>query len=242
MSCFNTADHSHVHYVLLDIEGTISDINFVKNVLFPYSAKKLESFVKENLDDPIVKKATDDIGEPTIEMCIKRLLTWIQEDNKHPSLKTLQGMIWRAGFESNEFQSHLYEDVLPRLKYWNDNGIKMGIYSSGSIEAQKLFLKHTIYGDILFLFSNHFDLSTGPKKQMQSYQSISKQLNRELVSNPNIEPNIDSILETKQILFLSDVEAELDAAREANFLTGQIVREGTVASTRHKHFQTLYEV
>ncbi len=199
-------------YILLDIEGTLSDIHFVKNILFPFSAKQMNTYVTENTQE--LQPILNEVPGQKIEDKIQQLQTWIQEDVKINPLKQLQGLIWKKGFESGEFKSPLYEDVLPSLQAWRQKGLSLGIYSSGSVSAQKLFFKHTEQGDLLSLFQNHFDLEVGSKKEAESYQKICSLIK----------------LEPADVLFLSDIEAELLAAQKAGLKALQVVRSGTEAS------------
>ncbi|MEQ9667210.1 acireductone synthase [Coleofasciculus sp. G2-EDA-02] len=210
----------NIKYILLDIEGTTSDIQFVHKVMFPYSRERLEQFVltHKNLEEVVeainltqqtVKAETgQDID---LEGAIATLLEWIDGDRKHPALKSIQGLIWQEGFETGAFNAHLYPDVKPKLEEWTRSGLKLGIYSSGSIATQKMFFSHTVEGDLTPLLSNYFDLTTGSKKEAISYEQISDVL--------GLAPN--------KIVFFSDVPAELVAAREKGLRVVHVKREGT---------------
>jgi enolase-phosphatase E1 len=204
-------DCSSLRYILLDIEGTCSDIHFVKEVLFPYSARELRNFLSENRHTPKVVEALRGLSAQDLEGATIELQRMIREDVKHPSLKSLQGMIWKKGFESGEFKSPLYPDVEPALKKWRAQGLRLGIYSSGSVAAQKLFWKHTELGDFTNYFGDHFDLEIGGKKEPASYQKIAQ--------STGCTP--------QQILFLSDLPDEIRAALAAGLRALQIVRPGT---------------
>lgn len=212
----------NIKYILLDIEGTVSSIDFVKKTLFPYARKHLASFVKEN--PGLAEKALEETKQTMIEEKsavtseIDQLLAWIDEDRKHPALKSLQGMIWKRGFEEKSFSAPLYADVLPAWQVWRERGCQLGIYSSGSVAAQKLFFAHTEEGDLSAYISNHFDLEIGSKKESSSYIEILK-----VIEHP-----------ASEVLFLSDIEAELQASHEAGLLSIQVVREGTEASKLFK--------
>jgi enolase-phosphatase E1 len=140
----------------------------------------------------------------------KEVLRLMDQDIKSTGLKHLQGLIWEAGFASGELRAHVYDDVPPALKAWNAAGRDVRIYSSGSIQAQKLFFGHTIAGDFLPLLKGHYDTTTGPKKEPASYRAIAA-----LYGLPSSE-----------ILFLSDIVAELDAACSAGMRTALVVRPG----------------
>lgn len=215
-----------ITYILSDIEGTTTPITFVHDVLFPYSHERLARFVKENGTNPDVTKAIADTkatirAEDKIEInddeAVQTLLGWIASDRKHPALKLLQGLIWDEGYSTGAYTSEVYPDVIPSIKSWIAAGKKVGIYSSGSVQAQKLLFGHTPEGDINPLLSNYFDTAVGGKKEPQSYKKITQQL----------------ALQSTQILFLSDIEAELAAANEAGMQTCQLVRAGTKASTTY---------
>ena len=199
--------------LLTDIEGTTSSISFVKDVLFPYARRALPGFVRARRDDPEVRRWLDaaamDIGGVASDNCIVDILQqWIDEDRKHTALKALQGMIWKAGYEHGEFTAHVYPDAAAALRRWHAAGIPLYVYSSGSVGAQKLFFRFSDDGDLGALFDGHFDTEVGGKREAQSYRRIA-----------------DSIgFAPADILFLSDVVEELDAAREAGMETCLIDR------------------
>ncbi|WP_303673451.1 acireductone synthase [Vampirovibrio chlorellavorus] len=226
---------SPVRFVLLDIEGTTTDIHFVHQVLFPYSAQRLPEFVKQHAHDPLVREAFQSVRETISQEegrtldeagCLQTLLDWIATDRKHTALKQLQGMIWKTGFEQGDYRGHVYDDVLRALQNWTLKGIELGIYSSGSVQAQKLLFSYSEAGDLTRYFSRYFDTRVGAKRDVESYRRIVTELN----------------LPPMEVLFLSDVETELDAARLAGLLAKQIVREGTTPSDRHAHFKDLLAV
>ncbi len=130
---------------------------------------------------------------------IEVMLRYIEEDQKITPLKTLQGLIWEAGYKSGELVGHIYEDAVRGLKRWKDHGIDLYVYSSGSIAAQKLIFGHTEFGDLTPIFSGYFDTTTGGKKDTESYEAIAKEIN----------------LPVSEILFLSDSTEEISAAAAA---------------------------
>ena len=141
----------------------------------------------------------------------------IDHDRKLAGLKALQGMIWEEGSRQREFAPKLYGDVLPAFTQWRACGIRLGMYSSGSEQAQRLLFAHTNAGDVTSLLEHFFDTSVGEKKTAPSYRTISEQIG----------------LPPQHILFLSDAERGLDAAASAGFRTAHIVRPGTNASACH---------
>ena len=215
-----------IHVILTDIEGTTSSIEFVHQVLFPYSAKVLPEFLAQNATNPAVQPWLAHISAETGAVGFKalndQLQTWITEDLKHPALKALQGMIWQKGYETRQYQAHVYPDVAPALQAWQQQGKLIYVYSSGSVAAQKLFFKYSDAGDLSARFSGYFDTGSGPKRDAGSYSHIARCIGR--------LPG--------EILFLSDIEAELDAAAAASIATIQLVRPGTTASSRHRTVQS----
>lgn len=152
---------------------------------------------------------------------IEQLLSWIDEDRKITPLKALQGMIWEDGYRRGDFFGHVYADAVRKLREWQAQGIDLYVFSSGSVYAQKLLFAHTEFGNLVPLFSGFFDTRIGAKQESKSYRAIARQLN---VPPPTI-------------LFLSDTETELDAARLAGFLTCQLVRDGYLSSPETAHSQ-----
>jgi enolase-phosphatase E1 len=195
--------------ILTDIEGTTSSISFVKDVLFPYARAKLPAFVREHGQEPEVRRWLDAVAvEIAASACqdaviVETLQGWIDADRKHTALKALQGMVWQAGYRDGDFTAPLYPDVAPALRAWHAAGHPLAVYSSGSVPAQRLLFAHTDAGDLAPLFSGFFDTEMGGKRDAASYRAIATKLAR--------QPG--------DILFLSDVVAELDAAREAGLRT-----------------------
>lgn len=201
--------------IITDIEGTTSSISFVKEVLFPYAAKALPDFVRANRQNAEVQaqlhataRESGMAGSDT-EALIAQLLQWLRDDKKITPLKALQGMIWQYGYEQGAYKAHVYPDAVAQLKQWHQQGLKLYVYSSGSIHAQKLFFKYSEAGDLTSLFSDYFDTTTGPKQETLSYQAIAKAIG----------------LPAGEFLFLSDIEGELNAAKQAGFQTCWLVRE-----------------
>ena len=207
--------------IVLDIEGTIAPISFVRDVLLPYARVHLAEYLDRHGADPDVATEIAAVQRlaPGTDVA-GALLGWMDQDLKLPPLKAIQGMIWRAGYDAGELRGELYPDVAPCLKDWHSQGIKLYIYSSGSVAAQQLLLAHTGAGDLRPLIQGYFDTLIGPKREPASYRAIAARIGGA----------------PAEILFLSDTEAELDAAQAAGWRTVQLLREadGTVASTRHQ--------
>ena len=215
-----------VQYILMDIEGTLISVAFVREVLFPFARHRLAPFLKERRHDPNVLQwatACQDVIEretgtrPAHEELSVALTGWIDQDRKVAGLKALQGMIWDEGYRQGDFVPQLYDDVLPVLTQWRMRGIRLGIYSSGSEQAQRLLFTYTNVGDVTSLFEHFFDTTVGEKKTSSSYRKICEQISQ---APPDV-------------LFLSDAELELDAAASIGLRTAHIVRPGTDASARH---------
>jgi len=203
-----------IRVIVTDIEGTTSSLSFVKDVLFPYARERMGDYIRRHAGEShivsLISEVSSEAGEQLdLEGAIKKLEQWIDEDKKITVLKTLQGLLWESGYQQGDFQGHIYDDAKQQLEHWHDQGIKLYVYSSGSVHAQKMLFGYTAYGDLNHLFSGYFDTHIGAKIEAQSYRNIL----REIDINPG------------ECLFLSDIEAELDAAREAGLRTYWLVRE-----------------
>lgn len=208
---------ARVQQILLDIEGTTSSIRFVTDVMFPYAREHLRRYLQRAWGTDELQAA---LGELARDLGKSSSSEWLgthpepgeaqnaivdavhqlmDRDAKVTGLKELQGLIWRDGFEEGKLIAHLYPDVVPALKSWLGTGRRIWIYSSGSVGAQKLFFGHSVFGNLLPYFSGHFDTTLGGKKDVESYRRI---LGRIGCSGPDL-------------LFISDVASELQAARQA---------------------------
>lgn len=202
-----------IRAILTDIEGTTSSISFVKDVLFPYARRALPGFVAARGREPAVRKwldavATENGGLCQDEMIVEVLQGWIDEDRKHTALKALQGMVWADGYKGADFTAHIYPDAAAALRAWHAAGLPLYVYSSGSVPAQRLFFGHSDDGDLTGLISGWFDTEIGGKREAASYARIAEAIG----------------LPPGEILFLSDVVEESDAAREAGLATVLIDR------------------
>jgi len=210
--------------ILTDIEGTTTSLSFVKEVLFPYARAHIANYVREHAHVPEVAAqrqwVSAEVGrELSIEACITQLCQWIDEDKKITSLKALQGMVWQAGYQNGDYTGHLYEDAYEYLKKWHEAGIKLYVFSSGSVYAQKLLFAHTQFGDLTSWFSGYFDTNVGDKRSSESYRSIAHQI----------------ACPAQEMVFLSDIQEELDAAKQATMQTYWLVREGQISpNARHQ--------
>jgi enolase-phosphatase E1 len=203
--------------VVLDIEGTVSPLSAVHDVLFPYARERIESWVREDRPGtPAVTAGVRDVlGEQAgPDEVVAALLGWHDENAKHSPLKTLHGLIWEQGFLAGELAGEVYPDVPPALAGWQRRGTPCWIYSSGSVLAQRLWFSRTGHGDLTGHLAGHFDtVNGGPKREPASYRRIAAAIG---------EPG-------PGILFLSDSRAELDAARAAGWRAVGVRRPGTTA-------------
>lgn len=202
--------------ILTDIEGTTSSVSFVFEVLFPYARAHLPDFVRAHAEEAEVAaqlaavRAESCEPDADLERVIAILLDWIAADRKATPLKALQGMIWQQGYQSGQIKGHVYPDAVEALQRWKAEGYALYVYSSGSIQAQKLIFGYAEAGDLTPLFSGYFDTTSGGKREMASYQRIAAAIG----------------LSAEEILFLSDVKEELDAAQQAGMQTVGLAREG----------------
>ena len=214
-----------IRAILTDIEGTTSSISFVKDVLFPYARERLPAFVVTHADKPEVQhwlqEAAREEGlvSASEQEIIEMLIGWIDIDRKSTALKALQGMIWADGYGEANFRGHIYADAARCLQKWSASGLSLYVYSSGSRQAQKLLFRNSEAGDLTPVFSGYFDTETGPKRDSASYARIAEAI----------------ALAPAEILFLSDVVEELDAARTAGMRTILLARgaDGCPATSAH---------
>jgi enolase-phosphatase E1 len=204
--------------VLTDIEGTTTSIAFVYDVLFPYAAARLERICGQPDPGPELREALAQLrAEHAQEAAADPppfgapYARWLMErDRKSTGLKLLQGLIWDEGYAQGEIRGHVYPDVPPALKAWHEQGRRLRVFSSGSVHAQKLIFGHTDHGDLTSYFEGFHDTRTGPKQDPAAYTAIAAAF----------------ALPPGEILFLSDVTPELDAASQAGYRTGLLVRPG----------------
>lgn len=212
--------------IVTDIEGTTSSLSFVHDVLFPYAREHIGDFVRAHAAEQVVaeplRAVAQELGETLeLEETIARLQQWIDEDRKVTALKTLQGLIWEEGYRNGDFHGHIYDDAVRNLRQWHERGIALYVYSSGSVKAQQLLFAHTEYGDLTPLFSGYFDTHTGHKRESSSYEVITSEIG----------------LRAGDILFLSDICEELDAARAAGMQTRWLVRNADELDPAAAHLQ-----
>lgn len=208
--------------ILLDIEGTTTPIDFVHKTLFPFAKERIGGFARENFgqigieiaqlraehaDDKSYDAAFDETSPESIAEYLAYL---IDVDRKSTPLKSIQGMIWQAGYEAGELKSQIFEDVPRAFETWKAAGVTIAIYSSGSVLAQKNLFKYTDHGDLTPFISNYFDTNVGGKREAASYIRIADELGHK----------------GREILFVSDIPAELDAAKASGYQTALSVREG----------------
>ena len=213
-----------IQAILLDIEGTTTPIDFVFRTLFPFARQRLKQFLLEHGSEPGIREDVDAlrmqhradtaerlnpppwvVASPDIDLeSAAAYGAWlIDRDSKCPALKSLQGKIWREGYRTGELRGEVYPEVPVALARWSRQGKILSIFSSGSVLAQKLLFGSTAAGDLTGFLRAYFDITTGPKNAPRSYLKIAEELG----------------LEAPNILFISDVAKELDAARDAGMQT-----------------------
>jgi enolase-phosphatase E1 len=211
-----------VQWILTDIEGTTTEVSFVYDILFPYFRSHMDEWKTVDSDQMnqvleqtrVLVLEEQSINLSNKESIFDQLRQWSIEDRKVTPLKTFQGMVWEQGFKSGAIRGHMYPDVKPALERWAEMGMKLAIFSSGSIAAQKQLFGFSTEGDLTPYFSAYFDTTTGMKRDEQTYHLIVQQLHASANS----------------VLFLSDIRQELEAAKEAGMRTLQLVRPGTQAN------------
>jgi enolase-phosphatase E1 len=216
---------TEIRAIVTDIEGTTSSISFVRDVLFPYARKRLPAFVETHGDKPELQhwlhEAAREAGliEASRQEIIELLLQWIDQDRKSTALKALQGMIWKDGYVAGDYRAHMYPEVAARLRAWRADGLRLYVYSSGSVPAQQLFFRYSEAGDLTALLAGYFDTETGPKREADSYRRIAEAIGEQPM----------------HILFLSDIVEELDAAKTAGFQTAWLMRDAAELPSTPRH-------
>lgn len=218
--------------IVTDIEGTTSSLSFVKDILFPYARAHLPAYVRQHQDDSEVSRLLDDARQIcgqalTVDDLIMQFIEWIDQDQKITPLKALQGLIWLDGYQQGAFSGHIYADAVEVLRVWKQQDYRLYVYSSGSVQAQKLLFGHSDYGDLTPLFSGYFDTLIGGKRDSASYTRIVG----ELACQPD------------EVLFLSDIREELDAAALAGLQTYWLVRDQALdANASHRQATDFYAI
>lgn len=212
--------------ILTDIEGTTTPISFVTEALYPYARARLSEFLRERAQDTEVAGIVEEVraeadGQLDLEGVIAQLLAWMDADRKVAPLKDLQGLIWERGYAQGELTTRMYEDAARRLREWHAGGVRLYVFSSGSVQAQRAIFAHTDHGDLGALFTDYFDTRIGHKRVADAYRRIAETIG----------------LPAGEILFLSDVREELDAARNAGMQTTWLVRERAPAGPAAAHRQ-----
>lgn len=232
---------AEVTVILLDIEGTTTPIAFVKDILFPYIKENVKEYLQTHWEEEecqqdvnlLRKQAEDDSHldgavpipaasgngaddlQQTIQAVVDNVCWQMSLDRKTTALKQLQGHMWKAAFTAGRMKAEFFEDVVPAVRKWREAGMKVYIYSSGSVEAQKLLFGHSTEGNILELVDGHFDTKIGHKVESESYRKIANSIG----------------CSTNNILFLTDVTLEASAAEEAAVHVAVVVRPGNAGLT-----------
>lgn len=232
-----------IRAVLLDIEGTTTPIDFVYRVLFPYARDHVAAFLEAHHDEADVadiisllsSEQDKDVAsgsnpppwetytrEEEIKSAVEYVHWLMSHDRKSTPLKTLQGLIWQEGYEKGEIKGQLFPDVPLALERWGNKEISVWVFSSGSVLAQRLLFGCSEAGDLTEYFLGFFDTHIGPKKESASYTAIAEKIG----------------LPAGEILFVSDVVEELDAAHTAGMKTLLSIRPGNRAQPEHNHPST----
>jgi enolase-phosphatase E1 len=217
--------------VLLDVEGTVGPISFVKETLFPYAASRMSAFLAEHSAEPAVRSQIDALRTLHVDdvsaglrppawsgedgAAASSYALWLSaQDRKATPLKALQGLIWQSGYASGALKAPVYDDVPAVLEQLHARERAVAIYSSGSVLAQRLYFAHTTAGDLTPFIREYFDTTVGAKTEPSSYRAIASRLG----------------CDERDVVFVSDSAAEIDAARTAGMNARLCVREGDVSA------------
>ncbi|KAK7490207.1 hypothetical protein BaRGS_00018552 [Batillaria attramentaria] len=210
-----------VKAIVFDIEGTTTPITFVKDRLFPYVRDNIEKYLTDKYDDAkkdkeegvdgAVEIPEADAGKEEVVKGVVANVRWqMDQDRKSTELKQLQGHIWRQAYESGEVKGELFEDVAPMVRMLSEEGFVLYVFSSGSVESQKLLFANSTEGDLTDVFTGFFDTTTGAKTDSESYKKIATEIN----------------IPAEEILFLTDLPAEAEAAVAAGWRSALVIRPG----------------
>lgn len=222
-------------YILTDIEGTTTPKTFVYDVLFPYFEQKIKALStlmeNEKFKDTFEEiKAVIQLEQGVVadaELIQATLESWVKTDRKETSMKQLQGLIWENGYQEGVLKGELYNEVRTCFEKWKEEEIQIAIYSSGSVQAQKLLFGFSEKGDLTPFISAYFDTKIGHKREKKSYENIAEQLS----------------VPASEILFLSDISEELDAAKASGMEAIQVVRdETTIPSPEHNRINNFNQI
>ena len=219
-----------IRAILLDIEGTTTPIAFVHEVLFPYARNHAKEFLSSNADADDITRLREEHAvdvsngeQPPTEMAA--YVEWlITRDRKSTGLKSLQGKIWRQGYVDGTLKSQVYADVAPAFARWRARGLSINIFSSGSVLAQQLLFAHTNAGDLTKFIDQYFDTNVGKKADAASYRRIADALH----------------LHSSEIMFISDVVSELDAAHEAGMQVLLSIRPGNPPQVGAEQYRAIH--
>jgi enolase-phosphatase E1 len=219
---------SGIQVIVTDIEGTTTSLAFVKEVLFPYARRRLAAVVRAEQATPfmaaLLNKVATCAGLPLadVEAAIDTLHLWSDTDQKIAPLKTLQGYLWQQGYHQGDFKGHVYQDAYEALCHWHQQGYTLAVYSSGSVQAQRLLFSHSTFGDLSPLFQAYFDTALGPKVQPSSYTALAQALGKPPAN----------------VLFVSDHGDELAAAQTAGLAILGVNRDEHTHLKPKAHFPT----
>jgi enolase-phosphatase E1 len=221
-----------IRAIVVDTAGTTTDLNFIQDVLFPYSYKIMPEFLEQHQLQVLVDCCINDVRDIALEpqasvaRVAEILQQWISEDRKLTPLKTLQGLIWKQGYDSLEFQGQIYPDFIDAINRFHGQGLSIYSFSSGSVDAQKLLFSHCEAGDLTPLFNGHFDTRIGNKLDKQAYNNICNTIG----------------LQPKQIIFISDSQEELTAAAAAGMMTCHMARKTADSHDQHRQVRSFAEL
>jgi enolase-phosphatase E1 len=238
---------AEIRVLLLDVEGTTTPIDFVFKTLFPFASDRAEDFLRRHSQNAEVKNLVDELREDwqaqrsngappwndeTVEEIIVSAAAYVRwliaRDSKFNPLKILQGKIWEEGFRSGKLQGEVYPDVAPAFARWKAQGRSIAIFSSGSVLAQRSLFLHSTAGNLSAFLDGCFDTTTGPKREAESYRKIAQSI--------GVPP--------QEVLFVSDVGEELDAASAAGMKSAHSRRPGIspLADGRHPAIGTFDQI
>lgn len=223
-----------IRVIITDIEGTTTSKTFEREVLLPYAARNMASFVRLHSEEPEVRSQLEQVAREMgtevtrVESLIAHLEQRIEEEGDDPALRALQGLIWEKGYEHGDFRGSLYPDAADYLLRWHDRGLRNFTFSSWSTKGQRELLQYSEQGDLTPIISDYFDTRIGSKRSADSYTWMRDQI--------GMEKEVD------RVLYLSNEEQELEAAERAGMRTCWVVRHGPLPRTERPVARTFEDV
>ncbi|XP_013397492.2 enolase-phosphatase E1 [Lingula anatina] len=213
----------NVKVLLLDVEGTTSPISFMKNEVNQYVTENIQEYLTKNWESEELQnvitslreqaqqdkeagtegvvevKAADDPQEEVIASITENLKWQMSQEKATTAACQLQSQILREAFKMEKMKGKLFDDVVPALKEVATDSRQVYLFSTTSMDVQKLLFTYSAQGDNSKCLSGFFDSKVGAKTEMESYKNI--------INDIGVKP--------EETLYVTDMPAEAQAAGKA---------------------------